>query len=226
MERTSPIIIAIDGTSGSGKSSTAKRLASHFDMAFLDTGAMYRAHTWYCLREGISIENQDDVVAASTNLNFQLKNRNILYLNGKPLGEEIRGSEVSGRVSEFCALKGVRSALVEQQRHLASLQDTVADGRDMGTVVFPNASLKFFFWASAEARAERRTRELESLGLEANYQEVLANLQMRDKKDSSRTESPLKQAEDAILVDTTHHTFESQLAFVIGETEKVLSRVS
>jgi cytidylate kinase len=213
------ITIAIDGHSSCGKSTMAKDLARKVGYIYVDTGAMYRAVTLYALQHGIFDEN-DQIDEESLkekmpeiNISFQLNaetGRPDTYLNHVCVEQDIRTMEVSNHVSPIAALPFVREALVAQQQKMGEEKGIVMDGRDIGTVVFPHAELKVFVTASAEVRAERRFKELQAKGMEANYGEILKNVQERDYIDSHREVSPLRQADDALLLDNSHMTIEEQ----------------
>ncbi|MEL6944337.1 MAG: (d)CMP kinase [Bacteroidota bacterium] len=211
------IIIAIDGYSACGKSTLAKLLSKEIGYAYIDTGAMYRAVTLYFLDHEIDFENEQAVAEALAEINIQFKNEegaNITYLNGKRVEEDIRSMRVSGKVSEVAALSSVRRKMVEQQQQMGKTKSVILDGRDIGTVVFPEAEVKLFLTASPEERAKRRYEELLQKGQETPLEEVLANLQHRDHIDSSRADSPLKQAEDAVVIDNTNLNLEEEVAMV------------
>ncbi len=213
------ITIAIDGHSSCGKSTMAKALAKKIGYVYVDTGAMYRAVTLYALNhglidasstideEGLSAQMKD--ISISFKLNEE-KGRPDTYLDGECVEGEIRGMEVSSHVSPIAALPFVREALVEQQQRMGKEKGVVMDGRDIGTVVFPDAELKVFITASAEVRAQRRYKELKAKGEEASYDDILKNVVERDYIDSHREVSPLRKAEDAIELDNSNLTLEEQ----------------
>ena len=213
------ITIAIDGHSSCGKSTMAKDLAKKVGYIYVDTGAMYRAVTLYALRNGLF--NADDTIRkeelqakmSEINISFRLNEETgkpDTYLNDELVEQDIRTMEVSNLVSPIAALPFVREALVAQQQKMGEEKGIVMDGRDIGTVVFPNAELKVFVTASAEVRAERRYKELIGKGMEADFDEILKNVQERDFIDSHREVSPLRQADDALLLDNSHMTIEEQ----------------
>jgi len=217
------IIIAIDGYSACGKSTLAKLLSKEIAYAYIDTGAMYRAVTLYFLNHEIDLGNEKKVAEALTQINIHFKNEegaNVTYLNGEKVEEAIRTMRVSGKVSEVAALSSVRRKMVEQQQQMGKAKSVILDGRDIGTVVFPNAEVKLFLTASPEERAQRRYEELLQKSQETPLKEVLANLQHRDHIDSSRADSPLKQAEDAVVIDNTNLNLEEELAMVLALVEK------
>lgn len=213
------IIIAIDGHSSCGKSTMAKDLAKAIGYIYVDTGAMYRAVTLYALRHGmISQEGEVDSAALETsmddiNISFKLNSetkRPDTWLNGACVEQEIRTMKVSNNVSAVSALGFVREAMVRQQQAMGQEKGIVMDGRDIGTVVFPQAELKVFVTASAEVRAQRRYDELVRKGTPAPYEEVLENVLQRDYADSHREISPLRKADDAITLDNSEMTIEQQ----------------
>ena len=212
------IIIAIDGHSSSGKSTMAKDLAKKIGYTYIDTGAMYRAVTLFCLRQGLILGDRVDVARLqkelpSLQISFmpnEATGRPDTLLNGEVIEQEIRGMNVSENVSTIAALGFVRRALVEKQQEMGARKGVVMDGRDIGTVVFPNAELKIFVTASPEVRARRRVDELNAKGQPASYEEVLANVKKRDFIDSTRSDSPLRKADDAKLLDNSCMTLEQQ----------------
>lgn len=214
------IIIALDGHSSCGKSTYAKRIAAELGYAYIDTGAMYRAVTLACMDAGL-FDNSDapaveDVEARLEKVELDLrfnpdKKRTEIFLNNRMVEDLIRSMEVSNHVSYISTLSVVRRKMVDYQRSLGEKKGIVMDGRDIGTVVFPQAELKIFLTASEEIRAERRYKELIEKGMPANYADVLENISKRDRIDSSREDSPLKQAEDALLLDNSQMTVEEQM---------------
>lgn len=212
------IIIAIDGHSSSGKSTMAKDLAREIGYIYIDTGAMYRAVTLYCLRKGYiqgdkiqeeALKADLDKVDISFRYNAET-GRPDTYLNGEKVEKEIRSMEVADKVSLVAALGFVRRAMVAKQQEMGKAKGIVMDGRDIGTVVFPNAELKVFVTASPEVRARRRLEELQAKGEQTTYEEVLANVKKRDYIDSTREESPLRQAPDALVLDNSNLTIPEQ----------------
>ena len=213
------ITIAIDGFSSCGKSTMAKDLAKRIGYVYVDTGAMYRAVTLFALRNGLFdeqgkvMENALQERMGDINISFQFNaetSRPDTYLNGELVEKEIRGMKVSDRVSLVSAIPFVREAMVAQQQRMGQEKGIVMDGRDIGTTVFPDAELKVFVTASAEVRAERRYKELIDKGMEADYDEILKNVQERDYLDSHREVSPLRKADDAIELDNSHMTIPEQ----------------
>jgi cytidylate kinase len=213
------IVIAIDGYSACGKSTTAKVVAGILGYRYIDTGAMYRAVTLYFLDHHVAITNPKEVVKALANIHisFVVNSKNVseTFLNGLNVEKAIRRMRVSEFVSQVSTLKEVRSAMVEQQRKLGKERGVVLDGRDIGTVVFPHAELKLFMKADILVRAFRRQRELLEKDQLVDLDEVVDNIIQRDKIDTTRAESPLKQADDAVVIDTTHITIDEQVDEVI-----------
>lgn len=212
------IIIAIDGHSSSGKSTMAKDLAREIGYIYIDTGAMYRAVTLYCLRKGYIQGDtiQEEALKADLDqmdISFRYNaetGRPDTYLNGEKVEKEIRSMEVADKVSLIAALGFVRRAMVAKQQEMGKAKGIVMDGRDIGTVVFPDAELKVFVTASPEVRARRRLEELQAKGERTTYEEVLANVKKRDYIDSTREESPLRQAPDALVLDNSEMTIPEQ----------------
>lgn len=222
------ITIAIDGHSSCGKSTMAKDLARRIGYVYIDTGAMYRAVTLFAMRHNLIANGQVDAAKLQEemgNIHISLRlnpetQRPDTYLNGECVEREIRTMEVSRHVSLIAALPFVRSAMVEMQREMGKEKGVVMDGRDIGTVVFPHAELKIFVTASAEVRAQRRYDELTAKGEKCNYEEILENVKERDHIDSTREISPLRQAEDAIVLDNTHMTIPEQENWLREEYKK------
>jgi CMP/dCMP kinase len=213
------IVIAIDGYSACGKSTTAKQVAGVLGYRYIDTGAMYRAVTLYFLNHHISLTNPKEVAKAlqQITITFNVNSKNVseTYLNGLNIENEIRRMRISENVSQVSTVKDVRVFLVEQQRRMGKEKGIVMDGRDIGTVVFPNADLKVFMTADILVRAFRRQRELLERKSMVDLDEVVDNLIQRDRIDTTRLESPLKQADDALVIDTTHITVDEQVDEVV-----------
>ena len=218
------IVIAIDGYSSCGKSTMAKDLAREVGYIYVDTGAMYRAVTLFAMRndvfdtEGNIDETRLKALLPDVKLTFQLNNETKLpevCLNGENVERYIRTLEVSQHVSPIAALPFVREKLVEQQQAMGNEKGIVMDGRDIGTVVFPNAELKIFVTASAEIRAQRRFKELEAKGMPADFDEILQNVEQRDYIDTHRETSPLRQADDALVLDNSHLTIAEQKVWLM-----------
>ena len=220
------IIVAIDGHSSCGKSTMAKDLAREVGYIYVDTGAMYRTVTLFALRQGLfSADNSIDTerlaaLLPNVKISFRLDPETrlpLVQLNGEDVEKEIRTMEVSSRVSPIAALPFVREALTRQQQAMGEEKGIVMDGRDIGTVVFPNAELKLFVTASAEVRAQRRYDELTAKGEQVNYEEILKNVQERDYIDSHREVAPLRQADDALILDNSHMTIPEQKAWLMAK---------
>ncbi|HEY0769803.1 MAG TPA: (d)CMP kinase [Sphingobacteriaceae bacterium] len=213
------IVIAIDGYSACGKSTTAKQVAAILGYRYIDTGAMYRAVTLYFLDHHIALTNPKEIAKAlqQINISFKVNSRNVseTYLNGLNVENDIRKMRVSENVSQVSAIKDVRVFLVDQQRRMGKEKGVVLDGRDIGTVVFPTAELKVFMTAEVLVRAFRRQRELLEKNNMVDLDEVVDNLLQRDKIDTTRAESPLRQADDALVIDTTHITIDEQVDEVV-----------
>lgn len=212
-----PIIVAIDGYSSCGKSTIAKALAKYAGYTYVDTGAMYRAVALYAQRIGVANrESRDmDLLAQLENVHIgfiQTADGQHVTLNGEDVESQIRTLEIGNLASQISTIKEVRAFLVAQQQAMGEKKGIVMDGRDIGTVVFPNAELKLFLTASPEVRAERRFKELEAKGVKPVWEEVLADVNDRDYRDTHRAESPLRQAEDAVVVDNSHMSREEQMA--------------
>lgn len=225
------ITIAIDGYSSCGKSTMAKDLAREVGYIYIDSGAMYRAVTLYCLENQLFTETGIDTekleaAMPGIQISFQLNpetGRPMTFLNGANVEDRIRTMEVSTRVSPVAAIPFVREALVKQQQEMGQAKGIVMDGRDIGTVVFPDAELKIFVVASAEIRAQRRYDELKAKGQEASYEEILANVKERDYIDQNREVSPLRQAEDALLLDNSNLTIEEQKQWLKERFEEAVN---
>jgi len=211
-----PYTIAIDGPSGTGKSSTAKELAKRLSIDYLDTGAMYRGLSLKALEAGVAPGAADELFRLAQGLEFLFPQPGIVMLDGRDVSRAIRAPEVSGRVSTDCAVPAVREALVLRQRAYGQGRSCVLDGRDIGTVVFPDARFKFYVDCDPRERSRRRVAELQAMGMKADFDEVLSNLLERDRLDSTRAVGPLRRASDAIVVDTSHITFEQQVERILG----------
>ena len=218
------MIIAIDGPAATGKSSTAKAVAEKLGFMYLDTGAMYRAVTLGVLEKDISLTNEYTLESFLTSLDL-----NILYiektlmieLDQLDVTDRIRDPKVTAKVSEISALPAVRKTMVKFQRKLASGKDCIVEGRDIGTVVFPNADLKFYMIADASIRAERRQKDLLTLGKNKDISELETEIKNRDRKDSTRVHSPLSKAEDSIIIDTSHLDFHEQVNMIVEKIKTV-----
>jgi cytidylate kinase len=220
------LIIAIDGHSSCGKSTLAKGLAKALHYAYLDTGAMYRAVTLYFLENGIDYHDSAAVDEALKHIDIhfeRIDGQNHTFLNGKDVERDIREMHVSQHVSPVSTISAVRRAMVAQQKALGERRGIVADGRDIGTVVFPDADVKIFLTADVDVRTSRRHLELAAKGIDADWDDIRQNLETRDHIDSNRADSPLRRAEDAIIIDNTLLSEEQQLERAV---ELVLNRNS
>ncbi|MBQ2290068.1 MAG: (d)CMP kinase [Bacteroidaceae bacterium] len=223
------IIIAIDGFSSCGKSTMAKALARNIGYLYFDSGAMYRAVALYCMQNSLIIEDEIDTESLKRkikdiNITFEVdpeSKNSITYLNGINVEHEIRSLEVSRYVSRIAALDFVREEMVDRQREMGKAKGIVMDGRDIGTTVFPNAEMKVFVTASAEVRAQRRYDELTARGDKADFNEILENVLQRDHIDQTREVSPLKKADDALLLDNSNLTREEQMDWLIDVFNKL-----
>ena len=223
------IVIAIDGYSGCGKSTTAKSVAEALYYTYLDSGAMYRAVTYYFIKNNINPEDTQAVRSALDNILIEFRynqdtKTNEIYLNGINVERDIRNMEVSERVSQVSAIPSVRKALVAQQRKLGASKRVVMDGRDIGTHVFPDAELKIFMTADLLTRARRRKEELKERGQDVSLKEITRNLSERDHIDTTRKENPLLKADTAIEIDTTHITIEEQVEKVINLARELIEK--
>ncbi len=213
-----PFVIAIDGFSSCGKSTLAKQIAKELNFIFIDSGAMYRAVTLYFLENKVDFKKNIEVDIALNNIHISFQNingTNATFLNGINVENKIRSLLVSGVVSEVSTISAVRKKMVKQQRQMKDIRGIVMDGRDIGTVVFPHADLKLFITADSIVRAQRRYYELLSKNQITDLHEVISNIQHRDYIDTTRDESPLRQADDAILLDNTHFTVDQQFNYVM-----------
>lgn len=223
------ITIAIDGYSSCGKSTMAKDLAREIGYIYVDTGAMYRSVTLFAMRNNLFNEDgsikTDELKSRMNEINISFKlnsetGRPDTYLNGELVEKEIRSMDVSARVSKIAALPFVREALVAQQQAMGKEKGIIMDGRDIGTVVFPDAELKIFVTASAEVRAQRRYDELKAKGMPADFDDILKNVKERDYIDSHRETSPLRKADDALELDNSHMTIEKQKAWLMARYQE------
>ena len=212
------VSIAIDGPGGAGKSTIAKALAKKLGYIYVDTGALYRSIGLYMLNSGIDTKDKSEVVPKLAEIDVELKyvdGAQKVILCGQDVSSDIRKPEVSMAASDVSAIGDVRAFLLDLQRDMARKNNVIMDGRDIGTVVFPQAELKLFLTASPEVRAERRFKELQAKGENPVWEEVLADVNDRDYRDTHRAESPLRQADDAVVVDNSHMTREEQMEYII-----------
>lgn len=225
------IIVAVDGHSSCGKSTLSKQLAKHFKYNYIDTGAMYRAVTLFALQNNLienKVVNKELLVSQLDKIKISFcynenEEKSDTLLNGVNIEQEIRELTVSNNVSPIATIKEVREAMVKQQQALGIQKGIVMDGRDIGTVVFPNAELKLFMTASSKVRAQRRYDELKAKGSDVSFEEILKNVEERDYIDSNRKESPLMQAANSIVLDNSNLSREEQLKWVIAKVEEKIN---
>ena len=213
------LIVAIDGPAGSGKSTIAKLLAKKYDLTYIDTGAMYRMITLYLLENNIDINDLKEVERVLNTVNLDMQGDKF-YLDNVDVSTKIREKRINDNVSKVASIKIVRSNLVDLQRKISNNKDVILDGRDVGTVIFPNAQVKIFLIASPEERARRRYNEFLEKKTEITYDEVLKSIKERDHIDSTRDESPFVKDDDAIELDSTNLTIEDVINFISKEIEK------
>ena len=215
-------VIALDGPSASGKSTVADLLAKKYNLIHIDSGAMYRAYTLYCLKNNIDIKNEKECSKVANDIHINFGKNKEVFLNDVDVSKEIRSIEVSDAVSFVSSYKDVRLYLINEQRKLALKNPIIMDGRDIGTFVFPNANIKLYTVASSKTRAARRFKENQKNGIKCSYDEVLSNIEKRDYIDSHRSFDPSKQAEDAILIDTSNLSIEQVVNKCIEIIDKKL----
>ncbi len=216
------MIVAIDGPAAAGKSTSAKKVARELGFTHLDTGAMYRCVTLSVLRNQIALDNENALSQLLNELDIRLEkldDKLVVYLNGEDVSDEIRKAEVTSYVSTVSALSQVRNALVRIQRNIAKNQNCVVEGRDIGTIVFPDAEFKFFLVADDFVRARRRQLDLIAIGEEKSIAVLVEEIRQRDFLDSERSNSPLRKADDAIEIDTSKMTFDEQVAFMVNRVK-------
>lgn len=221
------IVIAIDGPAASGKSTTAKLVAERLGYLHIDTGAMYRAITLKVVEEKIPLDAVDRIQQLAERTNIQLERRDgqhRVFLDGRDVTEAIRSPEITKRVSLISSYPPVRSVMVREQRRMAEAGGVVLEGRDIGTVVLPNADLKIFMTADVAERARRRKKELEGAGVRVDEEALRVEIEERDKKDSTRETSPLRKAPDAIVLDTSRLTVEQQVEFIVQRAKEIIER--
>ncbi len=222
------MIIAIDGPAASGKSTTARLVASKLNITYLDTGAMYRVVTLAVIEQKIDLSNSDqlDLLLKRIELTISTEGtRTKILRNGTDVSDQIRSLEVTDMVSTVSAVPAVRKAMVMLQRKIGTHQDCVVEGRDIGTVVFPKADFKFFIIADYATRAARRKKDLLQLGQHRSIDELIEDLKTRDRKDSTRSHSPLLQAPDAIVIDTSNLTIEQQITLIVDQVKSRSNKV-
>ena len=215
---TGHIAIAIDGPSGAGKSTIARMTARHFGYIYVDTGALYRTVGLYVMRRGVGTRDAEGVAALLPDIRIEMRYDRSgvqrMLLNGEDVTDLIRTPEVSMAASDVSAVPAVRAFLLETQRDMARRYDVVMDGRDIGTVVLPDAKIKIFLTAAAHERARRRFRELRERGVETDFESVLRDVELRDRNDSSREIAPLRPAQDAVICDTTEHDLDGSFELI------------
>ncbi len=219
------VVVAIDGYSSCGKSTLAKALAKKLHFIYVDSGAMYRAVTLYFLRNQTDLHHHDLIIDALDHIDLNFHSRDYqshILLNGEEVSEEIRQMPVSENVSKIASIKEVRQAMVKQQQKMGRSKNMVMDGRDIGTVVFPDAQVKLFMTADPKIRAERRFKELKAKGEEVSLEDIFENIAHRDYQDTTREESPLIRAENAIILDNTNLTESEQLEFALEKLSPFL----
>jgi cytidylate kinase len=221
------IVVAIDGYSSCGKSTLAKALAKKMNFIYVDSGAMYRAVTLFFLRNQTDLNNHELIIDALQHIDLNFHSRDYeshILLNGEEVSEEIRKMPVSENVSRISAIKEVRQAMVKQQQRMGASKNIVMDGRDIGTVVFPDAQVKLFMTADPKIRTERRHKELISKGENIGLEDIFENIAHRDYQDTTRAESPLIRAQDAVILDNTNLSEEEQLQFAIDKIKPFLAK--
>lgn len=218
------MVVAIDGPAGVGKTTTAKLLADKLGFLYLDTGAMYRSMTYFFLQKNVDLNDikdiQENIILFENIVEFKIQNPMLIFLSGKDISQEIRRVAVTNYVSQVSAIDDVRKSMVKIQRSVASKGNVVVEGRDIGTVVFPDAEFKFFLTAEYEVRALRRLKEFNKMNENINVNQIKEDLLARDNYDSNRKISPLKKAEDAFEIDTTNCTIDEQVSMIFKEIEK------
>lgn len=217
------MIVAVDGPAGSGKGTITKRIQKELGFLNLDTGATYRCVALQVLREGINLEDEEKIIQIANSINIDIysnENKDIILLNGEDVSKQIREKEVTKIVSPISGIIPVRERLVEVQRSLAKGKDVIVEGRDIGTVVFPNAELKIYLDANVEERAKRRFKEVQENGIEMTYEEVINNIKSRDYNDMNKKVGALKKADDAIVIDSSNLTIEQVTDIIKKEISK------
>ncbi len=218
-------IVAIDGPAGAGKSTTAKEVAKRLNFAFLDTGAMYRAATWWAVDQGVDLDDGVALAAHTARMDLDIQESaqgQTVTVNGTDVSQEIRKPEITKLIYKLDQNSEIRQQLVALQRRFGEKQPTVAEGRDIGTVVFPKATCKIYLDASLDTRTERRARQMRAKGLEVDLEKLRAEVHERDEQSKNRVDSPLRQADDAVLLDTTDLTYEEGVNEAVRLARKVL----
>ena len=213
------MIIAIDGPAASGKSTTSRLVAEKLNIIYLDTGAMYRTVTLQLLKSNVNFDNTYKVSTILDNMIIDMYDYNgkiVVKLNNEDVSELIRSTDVTKHVSEVSSLSEVRKSMVAMQREIGNKSDCVVEGRDIGTIVFPNAEYKFYIVADIKMRAQRRLKEQEQIGIIKSLEDVMSDLKVRDHKDSNRDNSPLRKANDAVQIDTSNLSIDEQVNFIIN----------
>lgn len=210
------LVIAIDGPAGAGKSTVAKQVSRILNINYIDTGAMYRAITYKCIKNGLDLEDEKSVVDLCKNTDLKFEN-NSIFIDGQCVDDDIRTLQVSSKVSYVARIPGVRFHLVELQREMGKDDNVVLDGRDVGTQIFPNTKYKYYLNAAVETRAKRRYDELILKGVKASFEGIVEDVRNRDKIDSTREVSPLIKASDAIEIDSTNMTIEEVVDFIVND---------
>ncbi len=210
------LVIAVDGPAGAGKSTIAKIIANKLNINYIDTGAMYRAITYKCLKNNVDVDNAEEVVELAKSTEIDFKDNNI-YLDKKIVNDEIRTVDVSNNVSKVSKIKEVRKLLVDVQRNIGSKSSVILDGRDIGSVVFPNADYKFYLIATPEERGCRRFKEMRNKGYDVNLDEIIKDIVDRDKMDMNRKFAPLVKSKDALEIDTTGKTIDDVVDEVVSK---------
>ena len=210
------LVIAVDGPAGAGKSTIAKIIAKRLNINYIDTGAMYRAITYKCLKNNVDINNEEEVIKIAQNTDIDFRDNN-LYLDKEIVNEEIRTIEVSNNVSNVAKIKEVRYLMVDVQREIGKRNSVILDGRDIGSYVFPNADYKFYLIATPEERGIRRFKELTEKGYDTSLEEIIKDIVRRDEIDSNREFAPLVKAENAIEIDTTGKTIDEVVDYVLSK---------
>ena len=221
------IKIALDGPSGSGKSTLAKHLAKHYGFVYIDTGALYRTIGLFVSEKGIASDDAEKIIAVLPEIHIEMRREQgggVVYLGGRKIGDEIRTPLCSKYASDVSKIPEVRAFLLDTQRSIASENNVIMDGRDIGTVILPDAQVKLFMVASPEARASRRFEELKARGVETTYEEVLSDMKWRDNNDSSRKIAPAIPAEDAVMFDNSEYTIDEMVDAAVEIIDGIINK--